>query len=58
MIILVDVVSPLDYIDEVYGDTKLWPTDAYKRAQTRILLSDFGSHVRECTPSTGLVTVL
>ena len=34
-----------DYIDEVFGDNKLWPTDPYLRAQTRLLLNDFGSQV-------------
>jgi glutathione S-transferase len=31
-----------DYIDEVFGNSKLWPTDPYKKAQSKLILNDFG----------------
>ncbi|XP_003382979.1 PREDICTED: glutathione S-transferase omega-1-like [Amphimedon queenslandica] len=31
-----------EYIDEVFGDSHSWPTDPYKKAQAKLLLSDFG----------------
>lgn len=32
-----------DYIDEVFGDKSLWPTDPYKKARAKLVLNDFGS---------------
>ena len=44
--ILVPLSSTLtDYIDEVFGDKSLWPTDPYKKARAKLVLNDFGSQV-------------
>ena len=44
--ILIPFSSTLaDYIDEVFGDKSLWPTDPYKKATAKLVLSDFGSQV-------------
>ena len=35
----------IEYIDEVFGDGHSWPTDPYKKAQAKLLLTDFGDKV-------------
>ena len=34
-----------DYLDEVFGETRLWPLDSFKKASQSILLSDFSNKV-------------
>lgn len=41
----IDTVCYTDYIDEVFGEHKLWPTDPYKKAQGKLILNDFGEKV-------------
>ena len=35
----------VDYIDEVFGDKSLWPSQPNPKAQLRILVTDFGDKV-------------
>ena len=35
----------IDYIDEVFGDKSLWPSKPNPKAQSRILVTDFGDKV-------------
>ena len=41
--IIVDVY--VDYIDDVFGEKKLWPSDPYARAQSSLILDAFGNKV-------------
>ena len=34
-----------DYLDDVCGEKKLWPTDPYTRAQASLILDAFGNKV-------------
>ena len=34
-----------DYVDEVFGDKSLWPTNPYQKALGKLLVSNFGSEV-------------
>lgn len=34
-----------DYVDDVFGDGSLWPSDPYVKAMSRLLVSDFGNKV-------------
>ena len=34
-----------DYIDEVFGDKSLWPSEPYQKAQARLIVNDFGDKV-------------
>ena len=34
-----------DYVDEVFGDKSLWPTDPYQKALGKLLVSNFGDEV-------------
>ena len=42
---LLKAYTPLDYIDEVFGDKSLWPTDPYEKAIDKVLVNDFGGKV-------------
>ena len=35
----------VDYIDEVFGDKSLWPSQPNPKAQSRILVTEFGDKV-------------
>ena len=39
----------VDYIDEVFGDRSLWPSQPNPKAQSRILVTDFGDKVINIT---------
>lgn len=34
-----------DYVDEVFGDKPLWPTNPYQKALGKLLVSSFGDEV-------------
>ena len=34
-----------DYVDEVFGDKSLWPTNPYQKALGKLLVSNFGNEV-------------
>ncbi len=41
----ITVFVHVDYIDEVFGDKSLWPSQPNPKAQLRILVTDFGDKV-------------
>ena len=38
----------IEYLDEVYGDKKLYPTDPWEKALMKEFLDAFGARVSEC----------
>ncbi len=39
------IVVFLEYIDEVFGDTSVWPKDPYLKAKDRLFVNDFDNKV-------------